>query len=113
MTASSSETQSLEIDAPIPKKRRRTYRNQEDDGICNSKKTEQIHQILTKMIAVNQMPLAFCPSEGFKQFMAVVEPSYKICKEGAIKLKLKALKSLLKEIIQKNFYYIRYSIIFY
>ncbi|XP_025204441.1 zinc finger BED domain-containing protein 1-like [Melanaphis sacchari] len=102
MTSSSSEVQSSEIGAPIPRKRRRTYKNQEDDRICNSDKTEQIHQALAKMIALNQMPLSFCSSEGFKQFMTVVEPNYKICKEGAIKSRLKALKSSVKEIIQKN-----------
>jgi len=34
--------------------------------------------------------------------MTVVEPNYKICKEGAIKSRLKALKSSVKEIIKKN-----------
>jgi len=59
MTQSSSETQCLEIDEPIYRKRRRTYINREDDRICTSKKTKQIHQALAKMIAVNQMPLSF------------------------------------------------------
>jgi len=54
------------------------------------------------MIAVNQMPIFFCSSEGFKQFMAVVEPNYKICKEGAIKSRMKALRSSVTEIIQKK-----------
>lgn len=92
----------MEIDAPIPRKRPRIRRNQEDNRICNSEKTEQIHQTLAKMIAVNQRPLSFCSSEGFKLFMAVVEPNHKICKEGAIKSRLKALKSSVKEIIQKD-----------
>lgn len=48
MTSSSSEVQSSEIGAPIPRKRRRTYKNQEDNRICNSDKTEQIHQALAK-----------------------------------------------------------------
>jgi hypothetical protein len=48
---------------------------------------------LAKIIAVNQMPISFCSSEGFKQFMAVVEPNYKICKEGAIKSRMKVLRS--------------------
>jgi len=34
--------------------------------------------------------------------MAIVEPSYKICKEGAIKSRLKVLKSSITEIIQNN-----------
>jgi len=59
MTSSSSEVQSSKIGAPIPRKRRRTYKNQEDDRICNSDKTEQIHQSLAKMIALNQMPHLF------------------------------------------------------
>lgn len=54
------------------------------------------------MIAVNQMPISFCSSEGFKQFMAVVEPNYKICKEGAIKSRMKVLRSSVTEIIKKK-----------
>jgi len=48
------------------------------------------------------MPLSFCSSESFKQFMATVKPNYKICKEGAIKWRLKALRSLITKIIQNN-----------
>ena len=59
MTSSSSEVQSLEIGAPIPRKRRRTYKNQADYRTCNSDKTEQIHHALAKMIALNQMPYLF------------------------------------------------------
>lgn len=93
----------MEIDTPIiQRKRRQTYINRDDDRICNSEKTEQIHQALAKMIAVNQMPLSFCSSVGFKQFMAIVEPNYKMCKEGAIKSRLKALKSSIKQTIRTN-----------
>lgn len=42
------------------------------------------------MIAMNQMPLSFCSSAGFEQFMTVVKPNYKICKEEAIKKRLKS-----------------------
>jgi len=52
------------------------------------------------MIAINQMPLSFCSSFGFKQFMSIVEPNYVICKEGAIKQRLKGFKSSVEEQIK-------------
>jgi len=54
------------------------------------------------MMTVNQMSISFCSSEGFKQFMAVVEPNYNIDKEGAIKFRIKALRLSVTEIIQKK-----------
>lgn len=57
------------------------------------KKTEQIHRALASLIAMNQLPLSFCLSPGFCQFMAVVEPNYKICSDQALKKRLHALKS--------------------
>lgn len=38
-----------------------------------SKKTEQIRRALAPIEVVNQIPLYFSSSVGFKQFMAVVE----------------------------------------
>lgn len=43
----------------------------------SGERQEKIDQALAKMIAVNQLPLAFATSTGFKHFMDVVEPSYK------------------------------------
>jgi hypothetical protein len=85
---------SSEFREPQPRKRRRTYinKNFERNRICTSERTEEIHQALAKMIAMNQMPLSFCSSSGFKQFMNIVEPNYIICKEGAIKQRLKGFK---------------------
>jgi len=54
------------------------------------------------MIAINQMPLSFCSSSGFKQFMSIVEPNYIICKEGAINQRLKGFKSSVENLIKKE-----------
>lgn len=54
------------------------------------------------MIAVNQLPLSFCSSNGFHDFMSVVEPNYKPCKEEAIKTRLKILSSNIEELIKKD-----------
>lgn len=51
---------------------------------CNAQRTEEIHQALAKMVALNQMPISFCSSLGFKQFMNVVEPNYKPCSAGTL-----------------------------
>lgn len=93
---------SSEFCEPPLKKRRRTFinKNIEYNKMCSSKRTEQIHQALAKMIAINQMPISFCSSSGFQQFMAIVEPNYVICKEGAIKRRLKAFKSSIEEKIK-------------
>lgn len=69
---------------------------------CSSERTELIHQALAKMIAINQMPLSFCSSSRFKQFMSIVKPNYVICKEGAIKQRLKGFKSSVEDIIKKE-----------
>jgi hypothetical protein len=95
---------SSEFREPQPRKRRRTYinKNFERNQICTSERTEEIHQALAKMIAMNQMPLSFCSSSGFKQFVNIVEPNYIICKEGAIKQRLKGFKSSVEDSIKKN-----------
>lgn len=95
---------SSEFCGPQPRKRRRTYvdKNFEISQSCSSERTEQIHKALAKMIAINQIPLSFCSSSGFKQFMSIVEPNYIICKEGAIKQRLKGLKSSVEVIIKKE-----------
>ncbi|XP_025192631.1 zinc finger BED domain-containing protein 1-like [Melanaphis sacchari] len=87
-----------------PRKRRRTYidKNFGKNRICRSERTEEIHQTLAKMIAINQMPLSFCSSSGFKQFMSIVEPNYIICKESAIKQRLKGFKSSVENLIKKE-----------
>lgn len=54
------------------------------------------------MIAVNQLPLSFCSSNGFCNFMSVVEPNYKLCKEEEIKTRLKILSSNIEELINNN-----------
>ncbi|KAL4089036.1 hypothetical protein QTP88_024114 [Uroleucon formosanum] len=95
---------SSEFREPQLRKRRRTYidKNIDRNRICTSERTEEIHQALAKMIAMNQMPLSFCSSSGFKQFMSIVEPNYIICKEGAIKQRLKGLKSSVEYMIKKE-----------
>ncbi|KAL4153991.1 hypothetical protein QTP88_001824 [Uroleucon formosanum] len=87
-----------------PRKQCRTYidKNFEKNRICSSGRTEEIHQALAKMIAINQMPLFFCSSSGFKQFMSTVESNYIICKEGAIKQRLKGLKSSAENLIKEE-----------
>lgn len=40
------------------------------------------------MVALNQMPISFCSSLGFKQFMNVVEPNYKPCSAGTLSKRL-------------------------
>ncbi|KAL1493641.1 hypothetical protein ABEB36_009340 [Hypothenemus hampei] len=52
---------------------------------CSKERTEIIHQALAKLIAVNQLPISFCSSSGFCQFMKIVEPGSKPCSENSVK----------------------------
>lgn len=49
------------------RKRRRISKKcgSNSDRECNYEKTEQIHQALAILIAMNQLPLSFCSSPGF------------------------------------------------
>ncbi|XP_037503192.2 E3 SUMO-protein ligase ZBED1-like, partial [Rhipicephalus sanguineus] len=49
------------------------------------------------MIAINQLPLAFATSKGFRHFMDVVEPSYKTPSNAKLKNRIKLLHDHLKQ----------------
>lgn len=51
---------------------------------------------------MNQLPLSFCSSVGYKNYMSVVEPSYKPCHEGAMKKRLAILQTTVKEKMKEN-----------
>lgn len=72
------------------------------DRKCSPDKTELIHKALAKLICMNQLPLSFCSSSGFLQFMAVVEPNYRAIKEEALKKRLHFYKSTVEEKIRNN-----------
>ncbi|KAL4089311.1 hypothetical protein QTP88_024365 [Uroleucon formosanum] len=65
-------------------------------------KEQTIHKALAKLISMNQLPLSFCSNSGFYQFMAVVEPNYKIIKEEALKKRLHFFKSSIEEKIRSD-----------
>ncbi|KAH7953576.1 hypothetical protein HPB49_010299 [Dermacentor silvarum] len=72
-----------------PKPRKRQKR-------CTERQ-EEIDQALAKMIAINQMPLAFTTSTGFRHFMGVVEPSYESPSITKLKNRIKLLHIQLRE----------------
>lgn len=72
-----------------PKPRNRQKRRAE--------RQEKIDQALAKMIAINQLPLAFATSTGFRHFMDVVEPSYKTPSNAKLKNRIKLLHDHLKQ----------------
>ncbi|XP_044735736.1 E3 SUMO-protein ligase ZBED1-like [Chrysoperla carnea] len=72
------------------------------DRICPNEKKELINQALAKLIAMNQLPLSFCSSIGFKNFMTVVEPNYKSCGEEIIKRKIIALKTSVEQKVREG-----------
>lgn len=54
------------------------------------------------MVALNQLPISFCSSAGFHYFMSIVEPNYKAIKEEALKKRLYALKTDIKEKVKEK-----------
>ena len=51
---------------------------------CSHERTELIHELLVKLIAMNQLPISFYSSVGFTKFITVIEPNYEICKQQTI-----------------------------
>lgn len=90
----STSSNSENIEKSIPRKRRHVPKKcwSSVNRECNPERTEQIHQALASLIAMNQLPISFCSSPGFCQFMAVVEPNYKICRDEVMKKRLHSLK---------------------
>lgn len=65
-----SQTSSSSYSNPKRRWKQRTVKN---NIVCNTERRELIHQALAKMIAINQMPISFCSSQGFRQFMTTVD----------------------------------------
>lgn len=58
------------------------------DRPCNRDRTELITQSLMKMIGVDMLPLSFVTSNGFREFMNVVDPNFNIPCRQTIKNRL-------------------------
>jgi len=69
---------------------------------CSAERSEIIDQYLTKMIATIQLPLSFVSCPGFVNFMSVIEPNYKICKEITLKKRLNNLYTEVKNKIREE-----------
>ncbi|XP_070385732.1 E3 SUMO-protein ligase ZBED1-like [Dermacentor albipictus] len=78
--------------APKPRKRRK---------MCTARQ-EEIDQALAKMVAVNQLPLAFTASAGFRHFMGVVERSYRPPSVAKLKNRIKLLHNQLRDKIMSQ-----------
>jgi len=84
------------------KRQKLNKQNTTSDKLLSPERTEEIHKALSKMIAMNQMPLSFCSSPGFKYFMNVVDPNYKPCSAESVKNRLKLLTSDIKQLIKNE-----------
>jgi hypothetical protein len=84
------------------KRQKLNNQNTTSDKLLSSERTEKIHKALSKMIAINQMPLSFCSSPGFKYFMNVVDLNYKPCSAENVKNRLKLLTSEITQLIKNE-----------
>lgn len=94
----------VEHKSPVSRKRKRpnVLRVHKSKFACSNERRELIHEALAKLVSMKQLPISFCSSIGFKNFMAVFEPNYKICKQEAIKARISRLKNLVETKIKEN-----------
>lgn len=92
-TSTTPESPAQDMPRVVHKRRRRSGATMTADGDrpCNAERTEEIDQALVKMIIINQLPLSFVSSAGFKQFMNVVERCYAIPREDVAKKRLRLI----------------------
>lgn len=57
---------------------------------------------------MTQMPLSFISCPGFLQFMAVLEPNYKPCKEEALKRRLELIYDAVKKAVSEELQAVKY-----
>ncbi|KAL4126495.1 hypothetical protein QTP88_010717 [Uroleucon formosanum] len=84
------------------KRQKLNKQNITSDKLLSPERTEEIHKALSKMIAMNLMPLSFYSSPGFKYFMNVVDPNYKPCSAESVKNRLKLLTSDIRQLIKNE-----------
>jgi len=94
----------VEHKSPVSRKRKRpnVLKVQKSKFACSNERRELIHESLAKLISMNQLPISFYSSIGFKNCMAVVEPNYKVCKQEAMKARINRLKKLVETKIREN-----------
>ncbi|RLU25469.1 hypothetical protein DMN91_001979 [Ooceraea biroi] len=84
------------------RRKRHRFSTSKNGRSCSTERSEIINQSLTKMIATTQLPLSFVSSPGFVNFMSVIEPNYKMCKEDTLKKRLNNLYTEVKNKIREE-----------
>jgi len=99
MQESSSAYLSLEIDdndGILPPKRKRTSRVSTSINSFNDisqGRQELIAQALAKMLTVDLLPMSFVENEGFRSFINILEPGYKVPCRKIMRKRIEALYS--------------------
>ena len=65
------------------------------DRLCNRDRNELLCQALAKLIVRKMLPLSFVSSDAFKDFLAVVEPNFKVPCVKTIKNRLNLMREQL------------------
>ncbi|XP_036142123.1 zinc finger BED domain-containing protein RICESLEEPER 3-like [Monomorium pharaonis] len=88
-----SDSNALSESYPTPRKQRRLN----DCSVsCSAQKQETITEAVTTLIATNQLPISVVSSAGFKNFMSIVEPGYRVSCEKTIVKRLEVLYDKVK-----------------
>lgn len=70
-------------DAEPPRKKRK--RNETAQNFCSPDRQESITQAIAKLISTSILPISVVSLEGFRDFMKVLEPAYKVpCEDHSI-----------------------------
>ncbi|XP_058799068.1 E3 SUMO-protein ligase ZBED1-like [Phymastichus coffea] len=83
----------------IPRKRQR--RN-DGSGLCSAQRQEVITEATAKLIATNLLPISLVSTSGFRDFMDVLEPGYKVPCEKTILRRLECYFEEVKLKIKKD-----------
>jgi hypothetical protein len=96
---SSSACSSMEIDGsegiPPPKRKRTSRVSTLTNSSINISEGRQeiITQALTKMLTVDLLPTSFVENEGFRSFLNILEPGYKVPCRKTVRKRIQALYS--------------------
>ncbi|XP_011686386.1 PREDICTED: zinc finger BED domain-containing protein 1-like [Wasmannia auropunctata] len=72
------------------------------DEVCSTDRKENISQALARLIIINQLPLSFAETEGFRQFMATIEPGYVVPATKTILSRLQLIYDEVKTCVQRE-----------
>ncbi|XP_036340692.1 zinc finger BED domain-containing protein 1-like [Rhagoletis pomonella] len=95
-SAHSAEAFHSEISSDRPNKSKKK-RLEGDTAVVTHERQEEISRAVARLISTNMLPLSIVSSDGFRDFMKVIEPGYKVPCVRSIHSRLKLLYKSVKD----------------